>query len=106
MTGTIGPDVARVAVALHRNHPTTPVLSVLDTCMQHRRGSLADFGTEIEPGSPFGNLLAEVFTADVSIQSWSICRDPAAPVDVVVRLRGLWAEMVLANFAARYGLKT
>ncbi len=44
MPGTISPDVARAAVALHRSHPHAPVLDVLVTVMRQRTGSLSDFG--------------------------------------------------------------
>jgi hypothetical protein len=106
MIGTIGPDVARAAVALHRSHPAVPALAVLDTCMRQRTGRLGDFGAEIEPGSAFGDLLAEAFADGSPRQTWTLCQDPTTPAHIVSRLRAAWANEVLASFAARYGLKT
>ena len=105
MIGTIGPDVARAAVALRRNHPSVPALAVLDTCMRQRTGKLEDFGAAIEPGSPFGTLLAEVFEQDPISHDWALCLHDTTPAAVVASLQAIWAEQVLTKFAERYVLR-
>jgi hypothetical protein len=38
-----------------------PALDVLDIAVREHTGSLADFGAEIEPATPFGDILVEAF---------------------------------------------
>ena len=101
---TISPDVAHAAVAIRRSHPAAPALEVLDLCLTQRTGSLADFGSEIEPATPFGFLLAEAFDTGMAPQDWSLYSHPSTPAAVVQVLRGIWDGEVLDKFASRYGL--
>lgn len=47
MLGTISPNVAAAAVALHRSHARAPVLDCLDAALSKRTGSIADFGPDV-----------------------------------------------------------
>lgn len=104
MQSTIGPEVARSAVALRQSHPAAPVLDVLDLCLRRRAGSLKDFGPEIEPATPFGFILAEAFDKGMAPEDWLLYSHPNTPPAVVQVLRGIWDGEVLDKFASRYGL--
>lgn len=92
------------AVALRRSHPQAPALDVLDLVMQHRTGSLASFGADIEPAKPFGLLIAEAFDTGMAPDDWRLVTHPNTPPSVVATLRGIWTGEVLPKFAKRYGL--
>src|SRR6187431_3253801 len=72
MTGTLGPDVARAAVAFRRNHPEVPALNILGVCMRQRSGCVRDFGDALGPGAEFAALLTEAFSAsNHGRQAWT-----------------------------------
>ena len=77
MLGTISPNVARAAVGLHRSHSHAPSLDVLDAVMRDRAGSLVDFGSSIDPCTPFGDILAEAFDRGMSPTDWRLIDAPA-----------------------------
>lgn len=104
MQSTLGPDVARAAVGLHRSHPHVPVLEVLDATMRNRSGRLSDLG-DLHPCSDFGQLLAEGFDRGMVPMDWNMVRHPNTALAVVTALMGVWNEEVLPAFARRYGLK-
>jgi len=104
MLGTIGPDVARAAVALRRSHPHAPALDVLDIVMKRRSGRLADFGDTIEPATPFGDLIAEAFDKGMAPEDWYLVKSPATPPAVLTILMNIWRTDVLPRLASRYSL--
>lgn len=105
MAGTISPDVARAAVALRKSHPHAPALEVLDVVMRQRAGCLADFGADqLDPGSPFGQIVAEAFDRAMTPAEWAVVTDSHADPVLVGALRSVWAREVLPRFAANYGL--
>ena len=106
MLGTISPNVARAAVGLHRSHSHAPSLDVLDAVMRDRAGSLVDFGSSIDPCTPFGDILAEAFDRGMSPTDWRLIDAPATSAILRVALRTLWHDAVLVPFAQRYGLNT
>lgn len=57
--GTIGPNVAKAALAVRRKQPDLSPKQILDLCMKQRTGSVADFGDEVQPGSEFSALLCD-----------------------------------------------
>ena len=61
MQGTIGPDLATVAVAFRRNHPDVPALQILDACLKLRTGRVADFGDALAAQGAFALLVCEAF---------------------------------------------
>jgi hypothetical protein len=105
MLGTLGPDVARAAVALHRSHPHRSVLDVLDAVMHRRSGSLEHFGDAIHPDSEFGALLAKAFDLGPTPTDWSVVHSPTAGLELVAAMRRAWRSEVLPRFAARYSLE-
>ena len=105
MSGTIGPDVARAAVALHRSHPNVPAVDVLDVCLRQRTGRLADFGDELRPGSPFALIVAEAFDRGMAAQDWLLATNPNSDPALVAALVRIWETYVLPSFAAHYGLR-
>ena len=105
MQGTISPDVARAAVAIHRSHPQAPPKDVLDLVMLRRTGRLADFGDAIEPGSDFGGIVAAVFDSGMDPQDWRrFFSNPSADPVLISVLREVWRNEVLRSFASAYGL--
>ena len=84
ISGTIGPDVARAAVALHRSHPNVPSMDVFDVCLRQRTGRLADFGAEVCPGSPFGLIVAEAFDKGMAAQDWLLATNPNSDLALVL----------------------
>ncbi len=106
MASTISPDVARAAIGLRRTHPTVPAIEVLDVVMRGRAGSLADFGDgNLEPNTPFGQVLAAALDRGMAPTDWALVDAITTPPAVVMALRGVWRDQVLAGFAARYGLR-
>jgi hypothetical protein len=105
MQGTISPDVARAAIALRRSHPHVTPKEVLELVMQQRAGRVADFGSEIEPGTDFGVIVAEVFDPGMRADDWQrfFSSRNADPVLISI-LREVWRNDVLPRFAAAYGL--
>lgn len=105
MVGTISPDVARAAVALRKSHPHAPALEVLDVVMRQRAGHLADFGADqLDPGSPFGQIVAEAFDTAMTPADWAVVKNPQADPVLVGALRSVWAQEVLHRFAKHYHL--
>lgn len=104
MTGTISPDVASAAVALHRTHPQAPALEVLDVVMRQRVGSLRDFGESTRAGSDFGGVLAAAFDRGMSPEEWRIVNHRNADPALIAALLSVWRDEVLPAFAARYSL--
>lgn len=104
MPGTIGPDVARAALALRRSHPQASARDVLDVCLRQRTGSVDDFGPDIEAGQPFALLVAEAFDKAMTPHDWAAAANPNADPALTQALRQIWRVQVLPRFAAAYGL--
>lgn len=104
MQGTIGPDVARAAVALHKSHPKAPAKEVLDVVMRGRSGSVADFGDSIRAGSDFSMIVAAAFDDAMGLQDWPIVNSPTADPKLVAALVSIWQSHLLPRFAQAYRL--
>ena len=104
MTGTIGPDVARAAVALHGSHPQSTALDILDVCLRQRTGRVSDFGPAVEPGEPFALLIADAFDKGMTRDEWLWVKNPSADPKLVAALIQIWKTDVLPRFTAHYGL--
>lgn len=104
MMGTIGPAVARAALALHSSHPGVPALEVLSVCLRQRAGRVADFGPAVEPGEPFALLITDAFDKSMKRDEWLWVKSPGADPKLVAALRQIWQTDVLSKFAAHCGL--
>lgn len=73
MQGTIGPDLATVAVAFRRNQPQVPALQILDACLKLRTGRVADFGDDaLATDAAFALLVCEAFGCSAAEQQAAI----------------------------------
>jgi hypothetical protein len=96
---TLSPNVARAAVGLRASHPGVPTLEVLDLVLRDRTDSMADFGDAIEPGTPFGLLLAEAFDRGMAPRDWLLATHPNSSPALVAALRDIWCTDILPRFA-------
>ena len=104
MSGTISPNVAAAAVALHKGHPQATPRDVLDTVMRGRSGGLDEFGDTIKPGSPFGLIIAAAFDAGMLAQDWQIVNnanaDPALMAGLLAAWRMCYSAQVIEEYKA------
>ena len=105
MPSAISPDIVLTAQAMRRSLPNAPALDILDLVMRLYCGSLADFGASLDPGTPFGSLLAEAFDRGMAFGDWQIAADPNCPPELAAAMQRIWHSFILPRFAARYSLR-
>ena len=102
---TIGPDRAAAAVALTRSHTDAPPLDVLDVVIRGHAGASIDPAAPwVLPVAPFGQVLAAAFDRGMSPAEWAAWSVPPADPALRLALHQTWRDVVLARFAARFGL--
>ena len=101
----IGPALAAAAVALTHSHEHAPPLDVLDVVFRGHAGATFDPAAPwARPAAPFGQLLAAAFDRGMPPADWAAWSAPSADPVLRLALARVWRDVVLARFAARFGL--
>jgi len=100
MKGTIGPDAAHAAVALHSSHPSVPALNIFTVDRRQCAGCVTDFGLAVKAGEPFALLIADAFDKGMTRDEWLWVKNPVADPQRIAAWRQVWQTDVPSRLAA------
>jgi len=97
---------AFAAVELRRTRPDASALEILDLAL-HRPVSAVSAPLDpaiTHPASPFGQVIAAAFDADMTPEEWLAWAGEGSEQSICEALLRFWSDEVLPKFSSRYGL--